>query len=709
MNRLTLFRLTRGEAAFSCKAFVGAMLAMYVASLAGIPRPFWAMLTSYIVAAPFAGHVRSKALFRLLGTALGCIATLLFLPPLLAAPELATLAIAAWVGLCLYLSLRDRSARSYTFMLAGYTATLIGFSTVEVPLSMFDIASSRVEEIAIGIVCATLVHSIVFPVGLAPTVLGYLDRSLADAAKWLEALIGSDAMRPNSERLSSDHQRLANDLTQLRLLVVHIPFDTSHLRWAADEVGSAQDSLTALVPVLLAFEDCLQALLDEEGQLAPDVSELIALLSQWHGADDVAQRRLAAERLSKALSTLGSEGRLPVQGIAWSQALRFRLSVRLQEWMRGWQASLDARESVRKGLLGFSIAGSRKPSQGIRPLHRDKGLALLSSIATMLAICISCAFWIASAWPVGGLATIYAAVFSCLFATFDDPALPIVRFMKFTLVSAPISCFYALVLLPLVSDFGDFAVVCFPFLFLLGCWYGRPETAMPATAVLIGVVGTLSMHDTSNVVDIASVVNSIAAQVVGLGTATIVTQIVRSVGAEWSSDRIRRASAREIAMIATAPPGRAVPVDEFSVRALDRLSLVASRIGPSDVQARERAIADAMNDLCVGADAISLNHLRAMRSGAIDTVMRTLYRHYRERGSGAEAPIPANLLDELDQALNVTLPDSLRTDAGKEGRIAQAALAGLRRNLFANVPVRRPVGLVDALRSTDGLLPNRSQ
>src|SRR5262249_12084135 len=54
-------------------------------------------------------------------------------------------------------------ARSYMFVLAGYTAALIGFPTVLAPGTVFDTAVSRVEEITIGVVCAAVVHSLIFP------------------------------------------------------------------------------------------------------------------------------------------------------------------------------------------------------------------------------------------------------------------------------------------------------------------------------------------------------------------------------------------------------------------------------------------------------------------------------------------------------------------------------------------------------------------
>jgi uncharacterized membrane protein YccC len=112
---------------FSLKCFMASMLALYVSLAAGLPRPFWAMMTAYIVASPFSGRGALKALFRVCGTLIGSTATILMVPRMANAPELLSLALACWVGLCLYVSLLDRTPRSYVFMLAGYTAGLIGF------------------------------------------------------------------------------------------------------------------------------------------------------------------------------------------------------------------------------------------------------------------------------------------------------------------------------------------------------------------------------------------------------------------------------------------------------------------------------------------------------------------------------------------------------------------------------------------------------
>src|ERR1051325_7874919 len=55
-------------ALFSLKSLAAALLAFYVALSIGLERPYWAFLTSYIVAQPLAGAVLSKAAFRLVGT-----------------------------------------------------------------------------------------------------------------------------------------------------------------------------------------------------------------------------------------------------------------------------------------------------------------------------------------------------------------------------------------------------------------------------------------------------------------------------------------------------------------------------------------------------------------------------------------------------------------------------------------------------------------
>ena len=160
---------------FSAKTFASALLALWIALRMGLDRPYWAMATAYIVAQPLTGAMRSKAAYRFYGTLLGAVACLVFIPNFVDAPVLLIAALSLWIGGCIYFAVLDRSPRSYVFLLAGYSVALIGFPIVDAPDTVWDVVLARVEEITLGIVCTTVIGSIVFPIPLGPALTARLD------------------------------------------------------------------------------------------------------------------------------------------------------------------------------------------------------------------------------------------------------------------------------------------------------------------------------------------------------------------------------------------------------------------------------------------------------------------------------------------------------------------------------------------------------
>jgi uncharacterized membrane protein YccC len=689
MAALSLPRFSRAELLFSGKSFAAAMLAMYLASRAGLPRPFWALMTTYIVAHPLAGAVRSKAVYRFFGTLIGSTATVLLVPALSNAPELLTLVLALWVGLCLCISLLDRTPRSYVFMLAGYTAALIGFPSVQTPLALFDTAVARVEEIGLGIFCATLIHSLVLPAGLAPTVLGLLDRTLQDARKWLGDLLQPAGRSSNADpkRLDDDRRRLAGDITQLRLLSTHVPFDTTHLRWTAGAIRAMQDRVAALTPALSAVEDRLQALEQAEGRLAPDVAAVLAQAAQWlreeaEPTGDAATRAERLQALRRAIDALSAAN--AQQQTSWGRALRIGLAGRLEELVDGWTACAQLRLDIDEGLKGAAPL-RRTAALGSRVLHRDYGMALLSALAAVIAICLCGAFWIVTGWPMGSAATMMAAVFCCFFATMDDPVPAIHGFLKWTLLSIPISALYVLVLMPTVQDFGMLVVICAPLFLLLGLYLPRPTHFMPAMAMIFGVAGTLALHDTASS-DLVSFLNSMIGQIVGVVVAARVTRLVRSVGADWSARRIQRATWRELGDMAASSQPQYAQSDAYAVRMLDRIGLLAPRIAQAGGTVEGVAANDALRDLRMGADIAVLQRVRAQLPLATSAaLLGGISRFFRQRSEGRMNPRPPGLLPQIDEALNAML-EARDTAASSTSRAAVTALVGLRRNLFPDAP-----------------------
>ena len=62
-------------------------------------------------------------------------------------------AMVLWLGLCIYAAARSRNFVSYGFLLAGYSALLVGYEGATAPTQAWMIALDRSTEIIIGISC----------------------------------------------------------------------------------------------------------------------------------------------------------------------------------------------------------------------------------------------------------------------------------------------------------------------------------------------------------------------------------------------------------------------------------------------------------------------------------------------------------------------------------------------------------------------------
>ncbi len=274
---MTFTKLGGNDALFTLKAFLSAIMAYYIALRIGLERPYWAIITSYIVAQPLAGAVSSKAIFRLFGTVVGALVAIVLVPTLGNVPELLCLALAAWLGLCTYVALLDRTPRAYTFLLAGYTAGIIALPTVDVPATIFTVASLRTQEIAIGIISATLVHSLVFPRTVSARMMARIDVILADAERWTR---DSLTHQQSDVLVARDRRQLATDIHELHQLSAHLPFESSRHRLKAGMLRALETQLCLLLPLASAVEDRVQQL-QVNGGLPSPVKELLEDAVLW--------------------------------------------------------------------------------------------------------------------------------------------------------------------------------------------------------------------------------------------------------------------------------------------------------------------------------------------------------------------------------------------------------------------------------------------
>jgi uncharacterized membrane protein YccC len=663
---------------FSVKCYLAAMLAYYIALKIGLQRPYWAVTTSYIVAQPLAGAVLSKAAFRVGGTVLGATAAVLLVPSFVNEPMVLGLALALWLGACLYLSLLDRSPRAYVFLLAGYTASIIGFPSVDVPGSIFTVAILRVQEILIGILAGSFMHGMVWPRTVTDRLYVRVDEMLATAEHWTRRALAEDAEPAHD----MERRRLALDIAELDVLSTHLPFDTARLVPRVRTVRALQDELTMILPLATTAQDRLMALEATPEGVPEDIRALIGRVSDWleQGVTGAEREAGAAALLSE---TIALEPQPGGEGYTWREMLLLNLMARLRDLIMAHRDCRALRDQIRvAGVRAISphVHGLLTRATG-RALHRDRGLALRSCLGTIATIMIGCALWIGSAWPDGAGAVLIAGVYCALFGNIDNPGPTIVQILYGTFIGLAGAAVYAFVLLPRATDFVTVAAVLAPGFLAMGSLMANPRTALWGMGILVGgmnFVGLNASYDGN----FAAFANGAIAEVIGTVLALVMVGLFQTVGVDTSIGRLLRASARDVARRAR---GRAPNDMMWTSRMLDRVGLLVPRLAARGPDPQE-VFLDALIDLRIGVVAGQMDRLRAgatpEEGRLIADTLSGVARHFERLDPNRPEAPPTALLDDLDRTMAAFSDD----DSEERRRQGLVLLTSLRRNLFPDAP-----------------------
>jgi uncharacterized membrane protein YccC len=659
------------ELIFALKTFLGAMAALYLALWLGLDNPYWSMATAYIVAQPLTGAMRSKALYRFCGTILGGIAAVALVPNLVNAPVLLCLAMSCWIGLCLYLSLLDRSPRAYLFMLAGYTAGIIGFPSVTAPGSIFETALTRVEEICIGIACTTMMGTIVFPRPLGPVLATRMLAWMKPGRDWAVA-----ALRGQEEDAQTwaCRRRLAAEAADIGMMTTQLAYDTSHLQRATRQVERLRLYVLSIMPVLSSIGDRV-AQLKTMREIPPSLQKLLDDCAAWmadsnanpDGADALERAILAQEQNTDAI-------------YSWPGVLRTTLLVRLHELV----AMARHSRAIRRHVLDDAPPDNQPDADGLAaPLHvRDHGLAFLSALAAGIATLLVCAFWIFTGWKSGAGAAVIVAVACSFFAAQDDPAPAIALMLRNAVIIALADAVYVFVFLPRVETFSELVLVLLPAGMVIGVLVSRPATF--GTGMVMGAVGStvMALGNGYNG-DFAGYTNGVLALLLGLAAALVITRVIRSVGAAWSARRLLRAGWRDIA--AAASRQGSLDRGHMTGVMLDRLGLLMPRLAAVSPGA-DIAAADVLLDLRVGLNVIglqrALEHFSPAGQVMAVEVLEGIAAHYR--GNPLQPP-DDSLLKQMDRTI-LALSQVVGSAHGRHHRQALMMLVGMRSILFADAP-----------------------
>lgn len=664
----------RHSLVYAVNCYLAAMLALAISFLFNLSNPYWAAVTVYIVSQPLGaavGAVWAKASYRLLGTMVALGVALVIIPNLADTPVLMVGAISAWIALCTYMSLLDRTPRNYAFLLAGFTAAIIGFPTVDDPSALFAVALARAEEITIGVVCAAVVQTLSFPRHAVDIVRLKVGTTLEEGRRLIGAALQAGQPAQGNPATKS---ALPVELSEIHGLSDSLRFESV----AAGRVPALLKVLEANLVELPALAATLAAQLQDihaQGGTSQELTLALDKVRAWVTAGE-GDHPVAMEAVIASCRAAAPEPR-PVA--SWKDILVADLVVQLEELVLVWDRCLRLTAQIRSRGAGDSDDPAKEDiAYRDRVLHVDHALAAYSGIAAGIAVAITAGYAMLIGWSQGAAAVGIAAAASMVFAAADDPA-PFQRILVLlVLVAIPIAAVYQLAVFPLINGFPLLALALFPILMLAGMLLANPKFALPGLGFALTTQTLISLQPSARG-DLVTVLNIGIATAMGALLALAVTRLIRVISPATAAHRIQRAGWHDMNGLAVGANPLAGPA--WASLMLDRESLLRPRLGKLADQGSPLPI-DALNDLVIG------NHIIGLRDAQLEeatpqgaetkNLLRALGEHFEALAKGRASSRASNLLDRIDRTLDALI----RAPRSRHVERSAVAIAGLRRSLF---------------------------
>ncbi|WP_439897368.1 FUSC family protein [Cupriavidus taiwanensis] len=648
----------------SLKVFGAAMLALGTALALGLPRPYWAMATVYLVSSPLAGATHAKGAYRVIGTLLGAIGAVALVPCLVDQPVLLMAAIACWTGTLLYLSLLEPAPRNYICLLAAYTLPIVALPTVTHPGTVFDVALTRIEEIVIGIVCASVVSAVVFPSRTAPALAARAAAWMEHASRWsVDMLAGGASAGQRHDSFST----LAADILALETQMAQLAYESGNAQ-TLRRARALHQRMTALLPLVLALADAANALRRHRAGMPEHVAQRLRAMLNWIAG---------AAGASRPPPSWYPAGTAPTAPADWHARLVAATFDYLDELGDLWQDCRLLQASLRqRGSEPAALRYRVEPAGQAR--HHDHAQLLFRAATAGSATLVAGLLWMTSGWVDGAVPVGLAALASCFIACTPEPRLVAGRVIAWSVACALLSWYYQFVVLQLAHDFGSLAALLFGPYLVIGAMTTQPRFAL--FGVLLAVTAA-SFPGPQNLgtASFAGIFNGSLASLAALVFAALWAVLMQPFGQQLVAYRLARANWNEIAL--AAHPRAPVNSARLRGRLLDRLLRQWPPLTRRNHASHEQP-ANALADFLVE---VAVLALRRATDRAVARVLAGVARHYRHcaRAGHAIPPAPA-LAAQIDAAFA-----ALATSAHGSSRSTLTALATLRLALYPHDQERR--------------------
>lgn len=545
--------------AYIIKVLIACLLAMWLSLRFELDQPRTAMMTVAIVMQSRAGMVFAKSFYRLLGTLVG-IAMSFFLVAMFAQERvLFLLCMALWIGLCTAGSMMYRNHQSYGFVLAGYTLCIVGLPATLNPALTFSIGVTRISEILIGLLCATIVSDLIFPQRMWGVMLASVRQRFSDFSDLLRSVeintVADGSSRPALLRFISDIFSLESFRSssamesddsrthRLRLSLLNAEFMEVSTSFHALEQLLGRQRATGhaeVVVALLALYQPLGEAFSINGRSARTEIEAMQIAARLKMLRDTYPQRLtsASRRLPAGMNP---DARLDFDTGA---ELIQRFSDELRAYVSTYTSLAEAHGSLRKKVL------TEAPLR--LELHFDPLAVTLAGLRGTLVLAVMAALWIFTDWPSGTEAITLGVISSTLFASSPSPTRTIKLYISGAVIGTVLIYFCNFQLLPQAQGFVMLALAVTPVIVIAAWITTRPDIAMVGAGIFIvflSHVGFNSIYNSNPVM----FMNEAIADFIAILMSGAMYSLIDLSNSGWSRRRVARAL-RELVVVACREP-----------------------------------------------------------------------------------------------------------------------------------------------------------
>lgn len=603
----------RREWLFSVRTFGASMLALYLALYLGLDQPQWSLMTVYIVSQPLGGMVVAKGLYRLIGTICGAAMALLLVSLADQQHIFFFIAVALWLGFCTFCANLLRNFRSYGFVLAGYTALIIGLPAALQPDTAFATAVARVSEIGLGILCASLASILIWPL---PASRAYLARARQQIEALIALIADCAAGRLDSHALQERRRALLTSGIELENLRENALFDSARLRRRAGLCRRLGHEMLAMITAVGPLQSYVSRYAGEHRQDLLD--ELLAGMAELAQEDDFPALRERLTHLHDQASQLAQA--LRRESVEGDEQRFYALQLALEHCS-------ELCDRLRSSVVIFAMLADQAPQApwraGTSRLHLNYAQALRNAIRAAVAISGAILFWYWSAAGQGIQIVIMTGVICALFSTRDDPVAAAGGFIKGAATAALVAIVYRLILLPGSEGFAALVWWLAPTYILAGLAMRRPSSAAIGTAVTVFFPVLLQLGPSQDF-SALPLFNNILGLAVGMSMPVLAFLLI------WPSDdaatsrwRLCRDLCRTLARW---PIQRRRPRHQMETILYDRIGQLLPRLNPDQEQDGE-LLRGAMACVTLGLGLLYLDAL--CRRGVPEAIRLSLTRLIR--------------------------------------------------------------------------------